>query len=126
MVPGARLIVLGKQGAGKGTQCVRLSRRYVLPHISTGDMLRAAVKARTPLGLEARRYLDAGEFPPGTMGPKIESAIDFIEQGGEECIITSTEHVTRALEGEGGTRISGFWAGGQLMFPPAVQVTRKS
>ncbi|MGO9151301.1 MAG: adenylate kinase [Acidimicrobiales bacterium] len=64
MVPGARLIVLGKQGAGKGTQCMRLSRRYVLPHISTGDMLRAAVKARTPLGLEARRYLDAGDLIP--------------------------------------------------------------
>ncbi len=67
MVPGARLIVLGKQGAGKGTQCVRLSRRYVLPHISTGDMLRAAVKARTPLGLEARRYLDAGDLIPDSV-----------------------------------------------------------
>ena len=67
MVPGARLIVLGKQGAGKGTQCMRLSRRYVLPHISTGDMLRAAVKARTPLGLEARRYLDAGDLIPDSV-----------------------------------------------------------
>jgi len=43
---------------------MRLSRRYVLPHISTGDMLRAAVKARTALGLEARRYLDAGDLIP--------------------------------------------------------------
>lgn len=64
MVPGARLIVLGKQGSGKGTQCVRLSHRYVIPHISTGDMLRSEVKARTALGLEARRYLDAGELIP--------------------------------------------------------------
>ena len=64
MVPGARLIVLGKQGAGKGTQCVRLSRHYVIPHISTGDMLRAAVKSGTPLGKEARRYMDAGELIP--------------------------------------------------------------
>ena len=45
MVPGVRLVVLGKQGAGKGTQCVRLSHHYVVPHISTGDMLRAAVKS---------------------------------------------------------------------------------
>ncbi len=45
MVPGVRLVVLGKQGAGKGTQCVRLSHHYVVPHVSTGDMLRAAVKA---------------------------------------------------------------------------------
>jgi adenylate kinase len=64
VVPGARLIVLGKQGAGKGTQCVRLSRHYVIPHIATGDMLRAAVKKRTPLGEEARRFMDAGELVP--------------------------------------------------------------
>ena len=64
MVPGARLIVLGKQGAGKGTQCVRLSHHYVIPHISTGDMLRAAVKMRTPLGVEAKRYMDEGELVP--------------------------------------------------------------
>jgi len=64
VVPGARLIVLGKQGAGKGTQCVRLSRHYVIPHIATGDMLRAAVKKRTPLGEEAKRYMDAGELVP--------------------------------------------------------------
>ncbi len=64
MVPGARLIVLGKQGAGKGTQCMRLSHHYVIPHISTGDMLRAAVKSHSSLGLEARRYLDAGDLIP--------------------------------------------------------------
>jgi adenylate kinase len=61
---GARLIVLGKQGAGKGTQCVRLSHHYVIDHIATGDMLRAAVKSGTPLGLEARRFMDAGELIP--------------------------------------------------------------
>lgn len=64
MVPGARLIVLGKQGAGKGTQCVRLSHHYVIPHISTGDMLRAAVKQKTDLGLAAQRYMEAGELVP--------------------------------------------------------------
>jgi adenylate kinase len=64
VVPGGRLVVLGKQGAGKGTQCVRLSHHYVIPHISTGDMLRSAVKAGTPLGLEARRFMDAGELIP--------------------------------------------------------------
>lgn len=64
MVPGARLIVLGKQGAGKGTQCVRLSRHYVIPHIATGDMLRAAVKKGTRIGREAQRYMDGGELVP--------------------------------------------------------------
>jgi adenylate kinase len=60
VIPGARLIILGRQGAGKGTQCVRLSRHYVVPHISTGDMLRAAVRERTELGLMAREVMDAG------------------------------------------------------------------
>ena len=58
MVPGVRLVVLGKQGAGKGTQCVRLSHHYVVPHVSTGDMLRAAVKLRTPLGIRAQEVMD--------------------------------------------------------------------
>jgi adenylate kinase len=60
VIPGARLIILGRQGAGKGTQCVRLSRHYVVPHISTGDMLRAAVRERTELGVMAKEVMDAG------------------------------------------------------------------
>lgn len=64
MVPGARLIVLGKQGAGKGTQAVRLSRHYVVPHISTGDVFRAAVRSGSAFGKQAKEYLDAGELVP--------------------------------------------------------------
>lgn len=60
MIPGARLIILGRQGAGKGTQCVRLSRHYVVPHISTGDMLRAAAREGTEFGLAAKKVMDAG------------------------------------------------------------------
>jgi adenylate kinase len=60
VIPGARLIILGRQGAGKGTQCVRLARHYVVPHISTGDMLRAAVREGTPLGLLAKEVMDSG------------------------------------------------------------------
>lgn len=56
---------------------------------------------------EARQYLTAGEFPPGSMGPKIEAAIAFVEAGGQECIITSTEHVAAAVQGRAGTHIVG-------------------
>jgi adenylate kinase len=64
VIPGARLVVLGKQGAGKGTQCVRLARHYVIPHISTGDMFRAAVKGGTEFGRKAKEYMDTGELVP--------------------------------------------------------------
>jgi hypothetical protein len=64
VVPGVRLVVLGKQGAGKGTQCVRLSHHYVVPHVSTGDMLRAAVKSRTPLGERAQADMDRASSSP--------------------------------------------------------------
>ncbi|MFM8625916.1 MAG: adenylate kinase [Actinomycetota bacterium] len=60
MIPGVRLVILGRQGSGKGTQCVRLSRHFVVPHISTGDMLRAAVREGTPLGKMAKAITDAG------------------------------------------------------------------
>ncbi len=60
----ARLLVFGRQGAGKGTQCVKLAEHYDAPHISTGDMLRAAAEAGTPVGLEAKGYIDDGKLLP--------------------------------------------------------------
>ena len=58
------LILLGLPGAGKGTQAERIVKEFNIPHISTGDMFRAALKNETPLGLEAKKYMDAGELVP--------------------------------------------------------------
>lgn len=57
-----RLILLGPPGAGKGTQAQRLVERYNIPQLSTGDMLRAAVAAKTPVGIKAKAVMDAGEL----------------------------------------------------------------
>ena len=58
------LIFLGPPGAGKGTHAARLGQQLGIPQISTGDMLRAHVRALTPLGLEAKKYMDAGDLVP--------------------------------------------------------------
>lgn len=59
-----RMIFIGPPGAGKGTQAARLVERLAIPHISTGDMFRAAVKAGTPLGKQAKACMDAGQLVP--------------------------------------------------------------
>lgn len=62
-----RMILLGMPGAGKGTQAQFLIEKFRIPQISTGDMLRAATKAGTPLGLEAKQYMNKGELVPDTI-----------------------------------------------------------
>lgn len=61
---GPRVIVLGRQGAGKGTQCARLATRLGVPHISTGDLFRAAIAEGTTLGKQAQRFVDRGALVP--------------------------------------------------------------
>jgi len=60
----ARIVIIGPPGAGKGTQAKLLAKLHGVPHVSTGDMLREAIAAGTPLGEEARQYMDAGQLLP--------------------------------------------------------------
>lgn len=65
------VLLLGAPGAGKGTQATRISERYGLPHISTGDIFRANIKNETPIGLLAKSYIDKGQLVPDEVTCKI-------------------------------------------------------
>jgi adenylate kinase len=81
---GPRLVLLGKQGAGKGTQAAMLAGHYGVEHLSTGDLFRAAAATGTPAGLEAKRYMDAGELVPDATVIKVVDQYftrDFIDRG---------------------------------------------
>ena len=110
MTAGTRLVMLGRQGAGKGTQCVRMSRHYVVPHISTGDMLRTAVKAGTDVGLRAKGYMDRGELlPDEVMVAVVDEQINdseltrrgFILDGFPRTV-PQAEALAKIVEGVGG------------------------
>lgn len=62
-----RLVLVGPPGAGKGTQATRLAETLDIPHISTGDLFRANLKDETPLGVEAKKYMDAGDLVPDSV-----------------------------------------------------------
>jgi adenylate kinase len=72
-----RVVLLGKQGAGKGTQAKRLAEHYRIAHLSTGDMFRTQAAQGTAFGLEAKRYMDAGELVPD----------DIVVGVVEECLV---------------------------------------
>lgn len=69
-----RILLLGMPGAGKGTQAQFLIEKYHIPQISTGDMLRSAIKAGSPLGVQAKKFMDTGELVPDSI------VIDLVKQ----------------------------------------------
>lgn len=103
-----RMILLGPPGAGKGTQSVRIAERYAIPQLSTGDMLRAAVAAQTPVGLKAKEAMDAGalvsdEIVVGIVADRIEepdAANGFILDGFPRTV-AQAEALDTMLKGKG-------------------------
>ena len=99
-----RLVILGRQGSGKGTQCLRLSESYGIIHISTGDILREAVATQTELGKKAKLIMDAGDLVPdeiinGIVAERIEMK-DVLENGFILDGYPRTSDQAQALEGE--------------------------
>lgn len=74
-----RLILMGPPGAGKGTQARLLAERYNIPQISTGDILRVAVRNKTPLGMKAKEYMDEGRLVPDDL--VVDIVVDRIKKG---------------------------------------------
>jgi adenylate kinase len=66
-----RLLIMGAPGAGKGTQATMIKEKYNIPHISTGDMFRKAIEEKTPIGLEAKLYIDKGNYVPDSTTIKL-------------------------------------------------------
>lgn len=103
-----RTILLGPPGAGKGTQAARLTDVHQVPHIATGDILRANVRQGTPLGVEAKRFMDAGELVPdevliGLVATRLDepdAAEGFLFDGFPRTV-PQAEALTRLLEDRG-------------------------
>ena len=73
-----KIIMLGAPGAGKGTQAKKLSEKYGIPHISTGDIFRANIKNNTELGQKAKGYMDAGQLVPDEL--VVDLVVDRIKE----------------------------------------------
>jgi adenylate kinase len=103
---GPRLVLLGRQGAGKGTQAQLLADNYGVEHLSTGDLFRAAAAQGTPAGLEAKRFMDAGELvPDATVIQVVEDrfTVDFLDRGfvldGFPRTLPQAEQLDRVVDG---------------------------
>ena len=103
-----KLVMLGAPGAGKGTQAKRIAAKYQIPHISTGDIFRANIKAGTELGMKAKSYMDQGQLVPDEV--TIGMLLDRISQ--DDCAggyvldgfprtIPQAESLTKALASRG-------------------------
>jgi adenylate kinase len=107
MSHGLRLVLLGRQGAGKGTQAQLLADNYGVGHLSTGDLLRAAASEGTAAGLQAKGYMDEGELVPDSIVVRVVEerfTSDFLERGfvldGFPRTVVQAEKLERVLNGQ--------------------------
>ena len=102
------IVMLGAPGAGKGTQAEKIAKKYGIPHVSTGDIFRKAIKDSTPLGIEAKSYMDQGLLVPDHVTNNMVKEMLFsgeFEDGfildGYPRTISQAEFLTKALKQEG-------------------------
>jgi adenylate kinase len=96
---GPRLVLLGKQGAGKGTQAIRLAEHYDVVHLSTGDLFREGAAKGTDLGLDAKSYMDRGELvPDGTVVGLVEEQLHLGRIAGQGFVLDGFPRTRRQAE----------------------------
>jgi adenylate kinase len=86
-----RIVVLGRQGSGKGTQCVRLAAHLGVPHVSTGDLFRGAVRDRSPVGVRVADLLERGELVPD------EVVLDLVREHAERAHLACSGYLLDGL-----------------------------
>ncbi len=122
-----RLVMIGPPGAGKGTQAKQLSAHYQIPHISTGAMLRDHISRRTEAGLQAKKYVDAGELVPNEVivamlrSTLAQTKGGFILDGFPRSV--EQAKILDEMLAENGLKLTGVL---QLRFPDSVVIDRLS
>jgi adenylate kinase len=93
------IVIFGAPGSGKGTQSTKISEKYALEHISTGDMLRAEIKANTEFGKKANSYISKGHLiPDEVMIDKLDACIERLEKKASEVADDAKEEFSDQLE----------------------------
>ena len=113
-----RMLIIGPPGSGKGTQAERISERLGVVAISTGDIFRAHVKGGTPLGTEARKYMDAGDFVPDSVTNEMVRSRLSEDDAGNGFLLDGYPRTTAQID-----YLDGVLAAGELKLDVVLQLT---
>ena len=100
------IVFLGPPGAGKGTQCKRLAAHLQLPHLSTGEIFRQAIKDATPLGRQAAEYIDQGQLVPDELVVEIVTTRVDQPDCGQGCLLDGFPRILVPFLGKPGQEIT--------------------